>query len=103
MGPFEIPKQLRLSLSCFLENDNGTPLPHITPTKLTEHAEIELVPTHNLHHYVLVSLMQKVLSRLLKEKHGHQVAIDLQPVCPARKLCWGHRICGSGQPIFSLT
>lgn len=38
--------------------DSKAPLLKMTPIQHIEHGEVELIPTHNVHFYVLVSLKQ---------------------------------------------
>ena len=54
------------------QSPDKAPLLKITPTQLTEHGEVELVPTWSLHPYVLTSLVQEGTQLLPKEKHKHQ-------------------------------
>lgn len=41
------------------QTDSKSPLLKATPVQLTEHGEVELVPTQSLHSYMLVSLAQE--------------------------------------------
>lgn len=71
------------TMGCSLQTDSRALLPRTTPTPLIEQ-EVKLVPTWNLHPYILVSL---VYSRLPKEKYKHQFGhkiFDLQSVLPGR-------------------
>ena len=86
----EIPKQPRLLLrqeGCSLKTDSRAPLLKTTPTQLTEHGEVKLVPTWSPLPYVLPLQCRKALYVLPKGKCGHQSnhkTLDLQSVLPAQ-------------------
>jgi hypothetical protein len=44
-------------ISCSAETDSKVPLLEATLTQLIEYKEVELVPTQNLHSYILASLV----------------------------------------------
>lgn len=60
------------SLNCSPPISCKTPQLKTTRTQLTEHQEVQLVPTYNLHLYLEGSLIQESICHTTKEKAKHQ-------------------------------
>lgn len=97
----EIPKQPRLILEkrVTLKTDSKAPLLKTTTTQFIAYRKVELVSVWNLHPYPLVSGLES----LQKEKPGYQLLSYNLSYLEDRLGWWGHRTCGSGQPMFGLT
>ena len=75
-----------------LKTDSRAPLLRTTSTQLTECSKIKLVPTWNLHLYVLVSLVwESTLWATERETWTLIQPHNPRPtICSACKMCWGH-------------
>jgi hypothetical protein len=66
----EIPQQCKLlPRRCSPQTDSKALLLKSTPTQVTDHGEVELVPTLNLHSYILVSLVQEGILQTTKKRN----------------------------------
>lgn len=82
-----VPRAVTKWKDCSPQTDSKHPRQKTIPTQLIDRGEVELLPTSNLHVYILVSLEGTL--RLPREKHKHQAShksFDLQ-CCTFCQVC----------------
>lgn len=57
------------TMGCSLKTNSRTSLSRTTPTQVIVHGEVKQGPLWNIHSYILLSLVWKVICRLPEKKH----------------------------------